>query len=288
MLSPGEKKRLEALAWRIRLLTMHQIGKRGFGHAGGALSIADLLAVLYGRVMHYRSADPEWEGRDRLICSKGHAGPALYAALSLSGFFPIEWLDTLNQPGTRLPSHCDRLLTPGIDMTTGSLGQGFSAAVGQALGLSLRGMTGQVFTIVGDGELNEGQIWEAAMFASHRRLNRLIAFCDWNKKQLDGDTSKVLDIPNIAERFAAFGWLVWQIGGHDLDTLVDTIEAAQQARGDCPRMIILDTVKGSGVPLIESMEPNHHVVLTAEQTKMIIEKLNSHVWQLEQEAAAYD
>lgn len=165
----------------IRRLTIDSIGKLGVGHVGGCLSIADLLAVLYyGGYMRVDPKNPKMEGRDRLVISKGHAGPALYATLADRGFFPVEELDTLNRPNTHLPSHCDMLRTPGVDMTAGSLGQGFSCAVGIAIGSKIRGDGARIYVIIGDGESQEGQIWEAAMLAGHKKLDNLIAFTDYN------------------------------------------------------------------------------------------------------------
>src|SRR5215510_3597053 len=175
---------LKKQAKEIRKLTIEEIGTLGTGHIGGAMSIVDLLALLYFHRMKVDPKNPRWEERDQLVVSKGHSGPAVYAALALKGFFPKDWLYTLNKGGTKLPSHCDRNLTPGIDMTTGSLGQGFSAAIGIALGLRLDKKTSTVYTIIGDGESNEGQIWEGALFGGMQKLSNLVAFTDYNKQQL--------------------------------------------------------------------------------------------------------
>ena len=171
-LSPQERAELEARAKEIRILTIDAIGYLGVGHIGGALSVVEVLTVLYYRHLRHDPARPRWPERDRLVLSKGHAGPALYSTLASRGFFPVEWLHTLNQGGTRLPSHCDRNRTPGIDMTTGSLGQGLSAACGIALANRLDGIDCHVYAIIGDGESDEGQVWEAAMFAAKHRLTR--------------------------------------------------------------------------------------------------------------------
>ena len=171
-------KELNDFALDIRIATVDCLRSRGFGHIGGSLSIADLLAVLYGSVMRYDPKNPRWPERDKLVCSKGHAGPGVYAALALKGFFPYEELKTLNIPGTNLPSHCDRNKTPGIDMTTGSLGQGTSLAVGIALGDKLKGRDSRTFLIVGDGEADEGQVWEAAMFTAAKKVTNLMWFID--------------------------------------------------------------------------------------------------------------
>ena len=179
----SEKKALQAFAVRIRMALVEAIHSIGSGHVGGALSIADVLAVLYGREMNVRPEDPQWPDRDYLVVSKGHAGPAVYGTLALKGYFPYEELKTLNQGGTRLPSHCDRNKTPGIDVTTGSLGQGTSQAAGLALGNRLKGRKSRVFLIVGDGELDEGQCWEAFAFAAAKKLGNLVVLIDWNKNQ---------------------------------------------------------------------------------------------------------
>ena len=193
-----EVKALKAFALRIRLAALDAIHSIGSGHVGGALSIADALAVLYGREMNVRPEDPKWPDRDKLVCSKGHAGPGVYGTLALKGFFPYEELKTLNKNGTRLPSHCDRNKTPGIDVTTGSLGQGTSQAAGLALGDRLKGRKNRVFLIVGDGEMDEGQCWESFAFAAAHKLSNLVVLIDWNKKQLDGYCDDVLPMGSFA------------------------------------------------------------------------------------------
>ena len=180
----NEVRALKALAVRIRIAVLDAIHSIGSGHLGGALSIADVMAALYGREMNIRVEEPAWPDRDKLVCSKGHAGPGVYGTLAVKGYFPYEELKTLNKNGTRLPSHCDRNKTPGIDVTTGSLGQGTSQAVGLALGDRLKGRKNRVFLIVGDGEMDEGQCWEAFAFAAAHKLSNLVVLIDWNKKQL--------------------------------------------------------------------------------------------------------
>jgi transketolase len=255
-----EIKDIKEFAARVRLESVKQVGKRGFGHLGGALSVVDALAVLYNGVMRIDPANPEWPGRDKLVMSKGHAGPAVYAALALKGYFPLEWLETLNRPGTRLPSHCDRKLTPGIDMTTGSLGQGASAACGLALAQKMDGKGARTYLFVGDGECNEGQVWEAALFANQQRLDNLIMFVDYNHKQLDGTTEEVNDMGDMAAKFAAFGWSVQSIDGGDVEAIEAAVMAAQAMAGK-PSCIVLNTVKGAGVPCIEAIALNHHIQL---------------------------
>ena len=249
-----ERKELEIFAQKIRIGTVECIRSRGFGHIGGSLSIADTLAVLYKDIMHVDPADPRREDRDKLVCSKGHAGPAVYAALALMGYFPYEKLKTLNQPGTDLPSHCDRNKTPGVDMTTGSLGQGTSTAAGLALGDRLQGRDCRTFLIVGDGEIDEGQVWEAAMFTSAKKLTNLVWIVDWNKKQLDGYVKDILDPGDIAKKFDAFGFDVRSVDGHDVEQLFN---ALHEPAGDRPVAVILDTVKGKGVREVEETVSNH-------------------------------
>ena len=246
-------------AYYIRKGIIEAVASKGGGHLGGTLDLAEVLAVLYGGIINVRPEEPDWEERDYLVCSKGHAGPAIYSTLALKGFFPYEWLYTLNQGGTRLQGHCDRRV-PGVDATTGSLGQGLSISSGLALGFKKSGTKQRVFCIVGDGELDEGQNWEAAQFATHFKLNNLIAYLDWNKKQIDGTNDKVMSHGDIAGKFRAFGWNVFQVEGRDiLGIRAATLDAI--ASSDKPSMIILDTVKGAGVPFIEEIENNHCIGL---------------------------
>lgn len=260
----GLLKELKELALRIRIGTLETLQSRGFGHVGGSLSIADLLAVLYGAEMKYDPADPRLADRDKLVCSKGHAGPAVYAVLAIEGFFPYETLLTLNKPGTTLPSHCDRSLTPGVDMTTGSLGQGTSMACGLALGDRLKGRGSRTFLITGDGELDEGQVWEAALFASAKKLDNLFWFIDLNKKQLDGRTASVLDTGDIAAKFASFGFDTVKVNGNDIEAVYNAIEAAKLVANK-PHAIVLDTVKGAGVKEVEETESNHSMNVPTEK-----------------------
>ena len=248
------KKELDAFALQIRIGTVEAIKSRGFGHIGGSMSVADALAVLYGSVMKVDPANPQDPNRDKLVCSKGHAGPAVYATLALKGFFPYEDLKTLNQPGTNFPSHCDRNKTPGVDMTTGSLGQGTSLAVGMAVGDAIKGRSCRTFLMVGDGELNEGQVWEAAMFAAAKKVNNLGWLIDWNKRQLDGALCDVLEPFNLEEKFRAFGFDACTVDGHDVEALHAALTKPAQ---DKPIAIILDTVKGKGITSVEQTASNH-------------------------------
>ena len=260
-MNSAEILELKRFAAEIRIATLEEIKSRGFGHLGGSLSICDLLAVLYGKVMRYDPRNPKWQERDKLVSSKGHAGPAIYATLALKGFFPKAELLTLNQPGTNLPSHCDKNKTPGIDCTTGSLGQGTSQAVGMALGDHLKGRSSRTYLIVGDGELNEGQCWEAAMFTAARRVRNLIWIIDDNKKQLDGTTEEILPQFDIRAKFEAFGFEALRVKGNDINGIH---HALTLPIGDKPRAIVLDNVKGLGVKAVEEMEFNHSVTASPE------------------------
>ena len=267
ILSDQVQNELVDFAREIRRKTLYTIGKLGVGHIGGALSIADILALLYGMEMKYNPKNPADPDRDILVLSKGHAGPALYATLALKGFFPLAWLDTLNQGGTRLPSHCDRNKTPGIDMTTGSLGQGLSSACGLALGRKTDGSKVRVFCIIGDGESNEGQNWEAAMFAAQYKLSNLIAFTDYNKMQIDGTTEQIMDLSDIEGKWKSFGWFVQRCDGHDFTAMHNAITAAGSQNGNKPSMIILDTIKGKGAPFCEGKLESHNMPVTLEMAE---------------------
>lgn len=266
------RNELEKLAKRIRVETLKAVAGFGSGHLGGALSIADLLAVLYGKVMRFDPKDPKLSDRDWLVLSKGHCGPSLYASLAIMGFFPLDELMTLNKNGTRLPSHCDCQKTPGVDVTTGSLGQGASAAAGVALGMKLQGIERYVYLILGDGECNEGQVWEMLMFAAQNKLDNLIAFIDKNGQQLDGYTKDICDMDDLEEKFRAFRWHTTEIDGHDVMAIYDAICEAQKVKG-VPSVIIMNTVKGKGCSLIEGTK-NHHSTLTKEQAEEEISRLD--------------
>lgn len=264
MLSKEKIQELKILAINIRMETLRAMGTLGFGHLGGALSIADTIAVLYGGIMKIDPKNPKWEERDWLVSSKGHAGPGIYAALALKGYFPIEELLTLNKPGTHFPSHCDRNLTIGIDMTTGSLGQGVSTSVGVALGHKYNGKDNFTYLIMGDGETQEGQVWEGVSFAGSRKLDNLIAFVDNNKQQLDGFTKEVHEIFDFKAKFESFGWDAVDVDGGNVEQIYEAVEAAKLRTGK-PSVIVLDTIKGKGVSFVEGKEKNHHVEISKEQ-----------------------
>ena len=268
-------KELRVIAEGIRLITLQELEGFGAGHIGGAMSVVETLAVLYGSELRCDPSNPGWEDRDRLVMSKGHAGPALYATLSLKGFFPKEMLSELNQGGGHLPSHCDRNKTPGVDMTTGSLGQGISAAIGMALGNRMNNSDSITYLIMGDGECNEGQVWEGAMFAAFHKLDNLIAFVDDNKQQLDGFTKDILDMGDIGNKFRSFGWFVQTVNGHDVGAILDAVVAAKEHKG-APSMIILDTIKGYGT-FAAGIEGNHHMSFTKEQMDETIKKVTERL-----------
>jgi len=259
-----------AFARRIRIETLKEFKWLGFGHVGGAMSIVETLAVLYGGVMRVDPENPQWADRDWLVMSKGHAGPALYATLALRGYFDMELLQTLNQNGTRLPSHCDRNKTPGVDMTTGSLGQGMSTAIGVTLGNRLDGRNCFTYLILGDGELDEGQVWEGALFAAHYKLENLIALIDCNQQQLDGYTKDVMDLGDVRLKFESFGWDAADADGHDTAAIYQAIRRAQGVGGK-PKAIILHTAKGRGCVFAEGELNNHHMVFTHQQIDAAIQ-----------------
>lgn len=272
MISEEEIRNLEIFAAQIRLETLKEFKNLGFGHVGGAMSIIEALAVLYGAVMRVDSKDPKWRERDWLVVSKGHSGPAVYATLALKGYFPLEQLQTLNQPKTNLPSHCDRNRTIGIDMTTGSLGQGISTAIGVALGNRLDGLKNFTYLIVGDGECDEGQIWEGALFAAHHRLDNLIAFVDYNKQQLDGYTKDILDLGDIAQKFREFGWSTQEVDGAKVSEIYHAVVNAQAIKGK-PSLIVLDTAKGKGCSFAEGVLNNHHMTFSAAEADEAIARV---------------
>lgn len=264
---------IKDFATEIRKTTMEMIAGIGKGHVGGALSLAELLAVLYGKVMNIDPADCEKPDRDRLVLSKGHAGPVLYSTLALKGYFPMDWVQTLNQPGTRLPSHCDRLRTPGIDMTAGSLGQGLSAAVGMALAARLDHLPSMIYCIIGDGESQEGQIWEAGMYAAQMKLGNLITFFDDNGLQIDGFTTQVNAVEPAEEKWRAFGWNVQTIDGHDVEAIFKAIETAKENIGS-PNMIVMKTVKGKGWSRIAGKPESHSLSVTRDDLEEILSELD--------------
>ena len=260
----------KALDTRVQLIK--EIASFGQGHIGGSMSIVDLLVYLYFREMNIRPEDPQWAERDRLVLSKGHSGPALYAVLAEKGYFDESLLSTLNQGGTTLPSHCDMLKTPGIDYTAGSLGQGISAAVGIALGQRLKGWKSRTFAIVGDGESQEGQVWEAAEAAGAWKLSNLIGFTDLNGQQLDDYTDAIIPMKQLKERYETFGWKAIEAKGHDFPDLERAIEEAKNTE-DRPTMIILHTKKSYGFIPGEGVKSNHSMPISTETADKAIKDL---------------
>lgn len=256
----------------MRVDILEMITKADSGHTGGSLSIADVMALLYFHEMKIDPADPHKVDRDRLVLSKGHGAPCLYAALAERGYFPKEWLNHLRQAGQVLQGHPDMKHTPGVDMTTGSLGQGVSAACGMALAAKMDKADWRVYTILGDGELEEGEVWEAAMFAGYYKLDHLTAFIDNNGLQIDGKITDVMSPLPIGEKFKAFGWHVIHADGHDVSALHEAILEAQKTSGK-PTVIVMKTVKGKGVKEVEGQVGWHGKAPTAEQCERFVKEV---------------
>lgn len=276
------KKELEIFAANIRKAALRAVHKVGAGHIGGSMSMAELMAVLYGDVMKIDPENPGWEERDWLVVSKGHCGPAVYGALALRGYFGEEELDTVNQGGTRLPSHCDMRRTPGIDMSTGSLGQGMSTAIGAAWGSRYQGRDNYIYLVLGDGECGEGQVWEGALFAAQQKLDHLIAFIDYNKKQLDGYVSDICDIKDVRKKFEDFGWDAKECDGHDVEALRAAIENAKNTEGR-PHMIVMNTIKGKDCSFAENVLYNHHMKFRTEDYQNALAALDEKIRIVEKE-----
>ena len=267
---------LEQRANDMRIDIVRMIAEAGSGHPGGSLSCADILTALYfGGVMDHDPQNPKWEGRDRFILAKGHAAPALYAALAHAGYFPREELMTLRKLGTRLQGHPDCNLCPGVEVSTGSLGQGLSIAAGACAGLKLSGSAQTVFALLGDGECQEGQVWEAAMWAAHKKLDNLVAIVDRNCLQIDGNTADVCDPGDVAAKFAAFGWDAAEVDGHDISALVSALSAAKADRSGKPHVLVARTVKGKGVSFMENQAGWHGKAPNADQTQTALADLGA-------------
>ncbi|MCX6011474.1 MAG: transketolase [Chloroflexi bacterium] len=247
---------MEAMAKKLRRHIITMIGKAGSGHPGGSLSAVEILTALYFKMMRHKPQDPHWEDRDRFILSKGHAAPLLYAVLAECGYFPIEELLTLRQLDSRLQGHTDRTITPGVEMSAGSLGQGLSFALGVALAGRLDGQDYRVYVLLGDGECNEGQVWEAAMATSHYSVDNLTAIVDNNGQQIDGWNCDVMSLDPFAAKWQAFGWKVIEVDGHSIPRLIAAFKEAQKVKGQ-PAVIIAHTVKGKGVSFMEN-NPDFH------------------------------
>ena len=277
-----DKVQADRLAVKIRKNILRAIASEGKGHIGGSLSIADTFAVLYSGVAKVDPADPGKADRDFVVMSKGHCGPAMYAVLAAKGFFPKEALDTLNKGNTILPSHTDRLKTPGVDISTGSLGQGASLAAGAALADKLDGKTSYIYMILGDGELDEGQVWESALFAAHHKLDHLITFVDVNGKQLDGPTDQVCCLGSIEDKFRAFGYHVVSVqNGNDTGQIYQAIQEAKAVK-DKPSVILLHTVKGAGIRYYEEMANCHSTEVKKENLPDFYQELDRRLKEKEE------
>lgn len=266
-----EKLKKEALDARVKII--REIASFGSGHIGGSMSVVEVLTYLYYHEMNIDPSRPDWPERDRLVISKGHSGPALYAMLAKKGYFDESMLSTLNQGGTRLPSHADMTKTPGVDFTAGSLGQGISAAVGIALGQKIRGCDAYTYAIVGDGESQEGEVWEAAEAAGAWHLNRLIAFTDINGQQLDDYTENIIPMHKLDQRYDSFGWNTVEVeNGHDFEQIAAAIAKAKEEKTR-PTMILLHTVKSYGYIPGEGIKANHSMPVSKEKAEEAIAAL---------------
>nr|WP_279342348.1 transketolase [Geotalea sp. SG265] len=263
---------MEEKARQLRISIVRALHKSQSGHTGGSLSATDMVTALYFHKMRHNPADPAWPERDRFVLSKGHAAPALYAALAEAGYFPKEDMMMLRRLGSHLQGHPDCKGTPGVDVCTGSLGQGLSMANGMALGLKTDGKDSRVYAILGDGELQEGQVWEAAMASAHYQLDNLCAMVDANNLQIDGEVSRVMNVAPITDKFRAFGWNVLDIDGHDMGAIIGALDAAETVKGK-PTMIVARTVKGKGVSFFENKASYHGVPPSDEELPRALECL---------------
>lgn len=269
-------KELKRISANIKLGALEAVFSASSGHPGGSLSISDILSYLYFEEMNIDPRDPKKADRDRFVLSKGHTAPALYAALAERGYFPREDLKTFRHIDSYLQGHPDMKGTPGVDMTTGSLGLGFSAACGMALSAKISGESYRVYSILGDGESEEGQVWEAAMFAAHKKLDNLCIFLDYNGLQIDGPISEVNDPSPLDSKFEAFGWNVLVIDGHDIEAIDSAVKAAKACKGK-PTAIICRTVKGKGVSFMENSVKWHGSAPNEEQYKQAVSEINSYI-----------
>jgi transketolase len=265
-------RRLAEKAGDIRRHVVRMVAAAKSGHPGGSLSAADIVTVLYFHELRLDPSRPDWPGRDRFVLSKGHAAPVLYAALAERGFFPVPELASLRKTGGMLQGHPDMKRVPGVDMSTGSLGQGLSAANGMALAGRLDKLDYRVYVLLGDGEIQEGQIWEAAMAAAHYKLDNLVAILDHNRLQIDGRIDDVMSPEPVADKWRAFGWHVLEIDGHDYGRILEALAAAREVKGK-PTMVVADTIKGKGVSFMENQVQWHGVAPTAEELAQAIAEL---------------
>ena len=275
-----EKKQLQIAACKVRIGIIESTHAAKCGHPGGSLSAADMFTYLYNKELNVNPADPKWEDRDRFVLSKGHTAPGLYAALAHRGFFPVEDLLTLRKVGSYLQGHPNMNTVPGVDMSTGSLGQGISTACGMALSAKLKQKTNRVYTLLGDGEIQEGQVWEACMFASHYNLDNLCVIVDNNGLQIDGDVAKVMSPYPIDKKLEAFGFHVEVIDGHDFDAIEAALNTAKTVKGQ-PSAIIMKSVKGKGVSFMENNAGWHGVAPNDAQFEQAMAELKAELLKLE-------
>jgi transketolase len=263
---------LEDKARELRIDIIKSLHKSQSGHTGGSLSAIDMITALYFHKMRHDPDDPAWEERDRFVLCKGHAAPAQYVALAHAGYFPREDLMMLRRLGSHLQGHPDSKVTPGVEVCTGSLGQGLSMAVGMSLGLRLDKKNSRVYALLGDGELQEGQVWEAAMAASHYKLDNLCAMIDANSLQIDGEVAKVMNVTPIAQKFKSFGWHALEIDGHDMTAVLAALDHADTVKGQ-PVAIVANTVKGKGISFFENKASYHGVPPSDEELPRALECL---------------
>jgi transketolase len=278
MLPNGKIDTLKEIARLIRIDILKMLNRAGSGHTGGSLSAVEILTALYFSKMRYDPRRPHWEDRDRFILSKGHAAPALYATLARTGYFPREDLMTLRKLGSHLQGHPDMKTTPGVEVSTGSLGQGLSMANGMALSARLDRKDVRVYVLMGDGEQQEGQIWEAAMTSSHYKIDNLCGIVDRNGLQIDGFVKEIMDIDPLANKWKAFGWQVFVIDGHNFNEILNALDQAVTIK-EMPSIIIAKTVKGKGVSIFENQVKYHGVAPTDEELKIALSELGDSNWQ---------
>ena len=279
-MTPQEKKQLQVMACKVRMGVIEGVHAAKSGHPGGSLSAADMFTYLYFKELRVDPKNPQWEDRDRFVLSKGHTAPGLYATLALRGFFPVEDLVTLRKLGSYLQGHPNMNSVPGVDMSTGSLGQGISVACGMALASRQKKWDNRVYTLLGDGEIQEGQVWEACMFAAHYKLDNLCVIIDNNGLQIDGDIAKVMSPYPIDKKLEAFGFHVETIDGHDFDAIASALDTAKTVKGR-PSAIIMKTVKGKGVSFMENQASWHGSAPNDEQYAVAMAELKQQLGNLE-------
>ncbi len=279
-MTPQEKKQLQITACKVRMGIIESTHAAKCGHPGGSLSAADMFTYLYFKELNVDPKNPKWEDRDRFVLSKGHCAPGLYAALANRGFFPVEDLVTLRKTGSYLQGHPNMNTVPGVDMSTGSLGQGISTACGMALAARFQGKSSRVYTLLGDGEIQEGQVWEACMFAAHYKLDNLCVIIDNNGLQIDGEVAKVMSPYPIDEKLKAFGFHVQTINAHDFDEIEAALHTAKTVKGQ-PSAIVMKSVKGKGVSFMENKAGWHGVAPNDEQYEQAMAELNRACEELE-------